>query len=114
MDDKDRYAKMFHAAEAMIERSDAGFENIIQQLRYLNYNVLARSDEFIVYDFKRLINDPYDYLDRELFYKAKEAGTAAIEHDDIDGLRRAVDTLWSIKIDKNGDGTDVTANIVRG
>ena len=88
---------------------------MLQEVRYRNYDVLARSDAFIVHDFKRLIDDePYEYLDEEKFYQLKEAGMQAIQQEDIKTLRTVVDYLWSLRRDKREEGMDTAANITRG
>lgn len=113
--DKEQFQKLFHSAEVAIERDDSEFERMLQEVRYRNYDVLARSDAFIVHDFKRLIDDePYEYLDEEKFYQLKEAGMQAIQQEDIKTLRTVVDYLWSLRRDKREEGMDTAANITRG
>lgn len=112
--DVEKYEKLFNTAVMLLERDGGGFEDTIQQIRYLNYDVCARQDEFIVEDYQQLILDPYDYIDKELFYQLKEKGAFALENNNIQELRNVVDHLWYIKKDKNDDGIGVRTNIVKG
>ncbi len=106
-----QFEKLFAKAESLIERPDSAFENILQEVRYRNYDVLAKSDEFIVVDFVRLTENPYAYDDRESFEKVFEAGKKAIEQEDIVALRKVVNMLWFLKGRQDDDVS--AANIVR-
>ena len=57
--DREQYSKLFQAAENMIDRHSSSFENILQQIRYKNYDVMqAGSTEFLLFDFKRHLSLP--------------------------------------------------------
>ena len=108
-----RYQKLFAAAKDRIKESGSGFESIIEQLRYLNYDVLAKSDEFIVEDFARLVSHPENYEDKDKLAFLYEEGKKAIENEDIGRLRQVVDALWGAMRREEQDDND-RANIVRG
>lgn len=112
-EENSRYQKLFAAAKDRIKESGSGFENIIEQLRYLNYDVMAKSDEFIVEDFARLVSHPENYEDKDRLSFLYEEGKKAIENEDIDRLRQVVDALWAAMRREEQDDTD-RANIVRG
>lgn len=112
-EENSRYQKLFAAAKDRIKESGSGFENIIEQLRYLNYDVMAKSDEFIVEDFARLVSHPENYEDKDKLAFLYEEGKKAIENEDIDRLRQVVNALWAAMRREEQDDTD-RANIVRG
>ena len=112
-EENSRYQKLFAAAKDRIKEAGSGFENIIEQLRYLNYDVMAKSDEFIVEDFARLVSHPENYEDKDKLACLYEAGKKAIENEDIDRLRQVVDALWAAMRREEQDDND-RANIVRG
>ena len=112
-EENSRYQKLFAAAKDRIKESGSGFENIIEQLRYLNYDVMAKSDEFIVEDFARLVSHPENYEDKDKLAFLYEEGKKAIENEDIDRLRQVVDALWAAMRREEQDDND-RANIVRG
>ena len=82
-------------------------------MRYLNYNVLAKHDEFIVMDFKRLASEPENYENKAQFEMLCHEGIKALENKDIDTLRQVVDMLWATKRSDEQDD-NAKANIVRG
>lgn len=112
-EEKERYQKLFAAAKDRISEAGNGFENIIEQLRYLNYDVAAKRDEFIVGDFKRLASAPENYEDKQKFEFLCHEGIKALENGDIDTLRQVVDMLWATKRSDEQDD-NAKANIVRG
>ena len=112
--DKEQYTKLFQAAESMLTRRSSSFENILQRIRYKNYDVLqAGSSEFLLFDFKRLLSLPKEaYKDYSKFVELKNAGMQAIENEDADKLRRVLDELWALKV--VDDRSDMMSNIVKG
>lgn len=112
-EEKERYQKLFAAAKDRISEAGNGFENIIEQLRYLNYDVAAKRDEFIVGDFKRLASAPENYEDKQKFEFLCHEGIKVLENGDIDTLRQVVDMLWATKRSDEQDD-NAKANIVRG
>lgn len=112
-EEKERYQKLFAAAKDRISEAGNGFENIIEQLRYLNYDVAAKRDEFIVEDFKQLASAPENYEDKQKFEFLCHEGIKALKNGDIDTLRQVVDMLWATKRREEQDD-NAKANIVRG
>ena len=112
-EERERYQKLFAAAKDRISEAGNGFEGIIEQVRYLNYNVLAKHDEFIVMDFKRLASEPENYENKAQFEMLCHEGIKALENKDIDTLRQVVDMLWATKRSDEQDD-NAKANIVRG
>lgn len=113
-EEQEQYHRLFATARSRITESGNGFEDIMQRIRYFNYDVLAKNDEFIVFDFKRLISSPEDFDDLEAMKQLAQQGIAAIENDDVATLRDVVNHLWYIRRDDDNDTGENHANIVRG
>ncbi len=113
-DDQAQFAKLFQTAEEVMGRRSSTFENILQRIRYKNYDVLqAGSVDFMIFDLKRLLALPAEeYVDLQQFEAWKEKALQALHDGDMDGLRHALNGLWSIKV--NHDRSDVMSNIVKG
>ena len=113
-EEQEQYHRLFATARSRITESGNGFEDIMEQIRYFNYDVLAKNDEFIVFDFKRLISSPEDFDDLEAMKQLAQRGIAAIENNDVATLRDVVNHLWYIRRDDDNDTGENHANIVRG
>ncbi len=113
-EEQEQYHRLFATARSRINESGRGFEDIIERIRYLNYDVMAKNDDFIVYDFKRLISSPEEFDDLEAMKQLAQQGIAAINQNDIKTLRQVVGHLWYIRRDDDNDMGENHANIVRG
>ncbi|WP_405738326.1 hypothetical protein, partial [Anaerovibrio slackiae] len=109
------YHRMFAAARSRIAQPGNGFEEVIDHIRGLNYEVMAKSDKFIIYDFNCMIDSPEDFEDKQAFEALKQRGMNAVVNENIQALREVVDLLWSIKRrEDDSDANGVRSNIVRG
>lgn len=113
-EDKAQYEKLFQTAEEMVSRRSSSFENILQQIRYKNYDVLqAGSTDFLLYDFKNLLSLPEDaYSDPQKVEELANVGVQAIKENKPDTLRKVLDALWSLKV--IDDRSDTMSNILKG
>lgn len=111
----DAFDNQAQAAQRAIDRNDPDFENLLQQLRVKNFEILWREDWFVIDWFKRMISMPYNYADREKFFALKKKGESCVANDKIEDLRQVIRGLWSIEISETSFADMVEkANIVRG
>lgn len=109
------YDTLAKAAQRSIDRNDADFDNILENMKSKNTAILARQDWFIVDTFQRLVSMPYDYLDQGKFIKLKQLGEVALENDDISALREIVCALFDIRISNDmSDNMFAISNIIKG
>ena len=91
------------SAKREIDSIPSEFENIIEQMRIMNWQILWREDWFVIDEFKHFSAGDYDVTDRVLLGRLLEAGNDAIKKDDIDKLREVVTLLYSIKISTHAE-----------
>jgi molecular chaperone DnaK len=92
------FDNMARSAKRAIDSTSSEFENMIEQMKIMNWQILWRQDWFIVDTFKRFSNEEYLFTDRVVFRQLVKAGSDAIKRDDIDELRKVVFALYDIKI----------------
>lgn len=106
------YEKLFAKARSLIGTDEkTAFEDALAQIRYKNYDVLAKDEEFLIYDFERLTKNPNEYLDRDYFERLKLLGNKAIAEENFDALRKILDVLYRLHDISNND--DSAVNIFR-
>ena len=114
---KDNEAQSFdnlvRSAQRSIDRNDADFDNILENLKTKNTIILLRQDWFVV-EYKRATASGANYLDVNRFHDLKRLGDQAMANDDMDKLRQVLFELLSIKIDPDhSDSMFDVANIIR-
>ncbi len=111
----DAFDNQARAAQRAIDRNEPEFENILDQLKGKNFDILWRQDWFVIDWFRYMISAPYNFADPAQFRALKETGESCIANDKIDDLRQVIYTLSSIEI-RETSFADMAAktNIVRG
>ena len=115
---KDNEAQSFdnlvRSAQRSIDRNDADFDNILENLKTKNTIILLRQDWFVVDWYKRATASGANYLDVNRFHDLKRLGDQAMANDDMDKLRQVLFELLSIIIDPDhSDSMFDVANIIR-
>lgn len=109
------FDSLARTAQRSIDRGDADFDNILNNLKTKNTVILIRQDWFIVDWYKRAVSSTSNYLDQARFRELKRMGDQALAKDDIDQLRTVLFELLSIQIHSDsGEGMFDIANIVKG
>ena len=105
-----QFHEFFVEAESLIDKDDYAFEEVLDQIRYKNYEVLSKSKDFMIADFHRLTDNPFAYRDQVAFSKLEKAGALAIGKNDFDSLKKILDALWLLRDVKDDE---LSANIFR-
>ena len=109
------YDNLAKTAQRSIDRNDADFDNILDNMKTKNTAILLGQDWFIVDWYQRATASSANYLDIARFNELKRLGDSALNADDIDQLRQILFELLSIQIhNDSGDGMFDIANIVKG
>lgn len=109
------FDSLVRTAQRSIDRNDADFDNILDNLKTKNTIILLRQDWFIVDWYQRATSTTSNYLDQARFRELKRMGDQALANDDIDQLRSVLFELLSIQIHSDsGEGMFDIANIVKG
>ncbi len=113
--EENAYDSLVRTAQRSIDRNDADFDNILDNLKTKNTVILFRQDWFIVDWYKRAAASSANYLDQTRFQELKRLGDQALISDNIDQLRKVLFELLSIQIHSDsGEGMFDIANIVKG
>lgn len=114
-DDQNEYDKLFESAKQAIRNNNSEFEDILDQIRYLNYRVnIKNNSEFPAQWFIWKIQNPENYSDENAFYQLVSAGKQAIENNDIQTLKQILNELACIEIRDSDEGMEMMTNITRG
>jgi molecular chaperone DnaK len=97
------FDNMARSAKRAIDSTSSEFENIIDQMKIMNWQILWRQDWFVVNEFKRFSTGGYYVTDKTLLEQLVKAGNEAAKRDDINKLREVVGMLYSIKISTHGE-----------
>jgi molecular chaperone DnaK len=97
------FDNMARSAKRVIESTSSEFENIIDQMKIMNWQILWRQDWFVVEEFKRFSTGGYFVSDEVLLAQLVKAGSDDIKRDDIEKLREVVGLLYRIKISSNAE-----------
>lgn len=109
------FDNLTRTAQRSIDRNDADFDNILDNMKTKNTAILLRQDWFIVDWYQRATASSSNYLDISRYTELKRLGDLALAKDDIGQLRQILFELLSIQIhNDSGDGMFDIANIVKG
>lgn len=97
------FENMIRSAKRAIDSPSSEFENIIEQVRIMNWQILWRQDWFVVNEFKQFSTGDYYVTDRQMLGRLLEVGSDAIKRDDMNKLREVVGMLYSIKISTHSE-----------
>lgn len=91
------------------------FEDIIDRMRGMNWQILWRQDWFVVGRFKKFVQQEYMFTDKVLFKQLVQLGNDAVKKDDMDKLRKVVGQLYGIRINiDSSDSIIELSNILKG
>ncbi len=99
----DRYEALRRSAKRDIDRNNRDFEASLEEIRFLNFDVLIRQDWFVIDKFKKAVKTPYNYMDEAEYKRLIIRGENLIRSNDIDGLRKVLFELLKIKINDDFD-----------
>ena len=87
----------------------------LDELRGKNFEILWRQDWFVIERFKRMLDSPHLYSDRQRYEELADIGVQLLKENQIDQLRQVVGQLYSIMIGGAGeiDMSGLT-NILKG
>jgi molecular chaperone DnaK len=97
------FDNMARSAKLSMERPGSDFENMIDQMRGMNWEILWRQDWFVIDKFKRFSNEEYLFTDRVAFRQLVTVGIEAIKSDKIDKLREVVFAMYAIRISTHAE-----------
>lgn len=92
------FDNMARSAKRAIESTSSEFENIIDQMKIMNWQILWRQDWFIVDTFKRFAKEEYLFTDRVAFVQLVKVGSDAVKRDDMNKLREVISAMYGIRI----------------
>jgi len=115
-DETKEYGRLFSLAEKAKGKHDAAFENILEQIRYLNYRVGCHNPRFISSWFiNRYMKAKYLPEYTEQAGKLIERGIAILnDASRADELLKINHVLSQMCVHNGEDVPDVAANIIRG
>lgn len=97
------FDNMARSAKRVIDATSSEFENIIEQMKIMNWQILWRQDWFVVNEFKRFSTGDYYVTDKVILGQLLKSGNDAVKGDDMNKLREVVGQLYSIKISTHGE-----------
>lgn len=112
--EKRAFESMGRTAQRSIDNNDSEFENILDKMRALNFEILWRQDWFVVQYFNNLSEHEGDFSDRARFRELIQIGRKYRDEDNIAEIRNVCVALSMIGI-KSSSGDEMgIANILRG
>lgn len=91
------------------------FEDIIDRMKGMNWQILWRQEWFVIEKFKTFANQDYMFTDKALFKQLVQSGNEALKKDDLDKLRKIVVQLYGIRINvDSSDSIIELSNILKG
>ncbi|MGM9553504.1 MAG: Hsp70 family protein [Faecousia sp.] len=109
------FDNLTRTAQRSIERNDADFDNIFDNMKNKNTVILLRQDWFVVDWYRRTVSSSANFIDRKRFTELKQQGDRALAEGDIMRLREILFGLFAIRIHTDsGDSMFDIANIIKG
>ena len=105
------FEQMAKHAERAVDRPGGEFENILDEMRGMNWAIQARQPAWIVQWFRNMAAKSYLFADQEWFDKQVAAGQAAQESGDLDALRRIVFEMFGRRVFLDDSDDSISANI---
>jgi molecular chaperone DnaK len=108
------FENLIRTAKRSIDKGSSEFENLLDEMRAKNFQILWRQDWFVADRFKWLAEEPWLFADRNEHAQLVQAGRVALQSDDFDKLRAIVSVMEMSRIGSGGAEDMLTmANIVR-
>jgi len=102
-------------AQRSIDNSSNDFENQLDGLKQMNFDILWRQDWFVVDRFKTMVESPHHYTDKAMFNTLRTKGFSYIESDNISELKNIVGLLYQNRyVQSMGENMNDIVNIVKG
>jgi molecular chaperone DnaK len=93
-----RFDNLARTAQREIEQKSGRFEDTIDEMKQMNWQVLWRQDYFVVEIFQQFSGEEYRFSDKALFRQLVAAGSDALKKDDIENLRKVVLGMYGIRV----------------
>ena len=114
-EDREEYKEQFELADKVIDRKDSAFDNVLSEIRYINYKMNMKYDPKFLYQwFLWKADEPEMYKDRNKFNEIVAIGLKGIENDNRSVVEQALEKLYEIKIYRDEKDEAMLANIVKG
>jgi molecular chaperone DnaK len=108
-------SRLFGSARNLITSRTGDFENILEEIKGKNFQILWNQDWFVVEKFKSMASSAHLFSDKEQFDLLVSEGISRLECDDIEGIKAVVWQLSQIQIGVISDNEILAqANIVMG
>jgi len=92
------FNNMRKTAQRALKQGLMEFENYLDEMKGMNWQVLWRQDWFIVDTFKSLSEEDGLFTDKVLFEELVRTGIDAVQRDDIEELRNIVLRIYQIRV----------------
>jgi len=92
------FDNMAKAAQRAVNEKTGKFEDLLSEMRSLNWQVLWRQDWFVVDTFQRFAKEEFRFTDRTVFTQLVQVGNEAMKRDDMDQLRQVVNQMYRIRV----------------
>lgn len=113
--DRSLINRLFSSARNALSSRNGDFENIVEEIRGKNFQILWNQDWFVVEKFKSMATSAHLFSDRSMFDRLVNEGVNRLENDDIDGVKEIILHLSQIQIGMISDNEILAnANIVMG
>lgn len=108
-------ARLFSSAHNAITSRAGDFENIVDEIKHKNFQILWNQDWFVVDKFKSMADSSHLFSDKNAFERLVKEGMSSLERDDIKNLKSVIWQLNQIQIGIISDSEILAkANIVMG
>jgi molecular chaperone DnaK len=105
---------LIKTAQRAIDTNATDFEPYLETLRERNFAILWRQDWFVIDCFSWLTGNPHFFPDEQAYKQIFAAGQAALEKNDMQGVRTMTNRLYQIRQVFGADADLMaSANIVR-
>lgn len=105
------FDNMSKAALKVINEKSGKFEDILDEMRGVNFQILWRQDWFVVERFKQFSKEGYRVTDKALFEQLVQVGNEAVKRDDIDTLRKVVSSIRRVRINYGSGNQDTLDSV---
>lgn len=109
------FDNLVKTAQRSIDLNDRDFENLLDELKGKNFEILWRQDWFVIQKFKWIASSPHLFTNKHRFEELTAIGNQLLKSDDIEKLRQIVYELSLIQI-HSGTYEEMfcAVNIIRG
>lgn len=110
--EQESFKNLFQSAQMSIDKETTEFENIIENIRGNNWEILWREDDFVISVFEQARAMPENYADHQKYENLLVQGDEALLAKDMNKFRAVVLQFYTIKIHNfTVDNTSIKSNI---